>query len=67
VTVTINRPDGTSKTVPALNIREAGAVIAYALHYNTGISRKDATRHAMTAEKTGTVSAEGYTFTIEKG
>lgn len=66
-TVTITYPDGATKAVPAAKIRDAGQTVAFALHYNTGISRKDATRYAMQAEKDGAVSAAGYSFTITKG
>ena len=63
-TVTRTTPDGETKSHQFADIRDAGRQVAFVLHYNTGISRQQATRHGMTAERERCLTIEGYTFTI---
>lgn len=63
-TVTRHLPDGTVKTQEATSKRNAGQLVAWCLHDNTTMDKKTATKHGIEAEKTGTTSANGYTFTI---
>lgn len=65
-TVARTLPNGTIKYYAAGTIRDAAKHIAYCLADNTGMPRTEATRHASYAEKHGSVSAAGYTFTICK-
>jgi hypothetical protein len=66
MTLTTTTPTGKQRTAHVSKMRDAGQIIAYTLADNTGIARKEATRLAMHAEKTGTLTTHGYTFTIEQ-
>ena len=65
MTVTTITPTGKQRTTEVTKIREAGQIVAWTLADNTGMTRKDATRLAMQAEKTGTLESNGYTFRID--
>jgi methionine aminopeptidase len=66
-TVTVQAPSGKTRQQEVEKIREAGQVVAFALHYGADIDRKAATKLGMQAEKERTLSHAGYTFVIEKG
>ncbi len=64
MTVARTLPNGTIKYYPAGTLKDAARHIAYCLADNTGMNKSEASKHAATAERTGTVSAAGYTFVI---
>jgi hypothetical protein len=66
-TVTTTTPQGKERIAECKNIREAGQRVAWSLHDNLGISKRDATQLGMQAERDRTLTHEsGYQFTIEK-
>jgi hypothetical protein len=65
-TVTTTTPQGKQRTRDCKNIREAGQAVAWCLHDNLNLSRRDATQLGMLAEKDRQLDHEsGYQFRIE--
>lgn len=64
--VTRTLPTGEQKEREFAKIREVGQHVAFCLHDNTGMDKKQATRCGMEAERTGRVEAAGYTFVVVK-
>lgn len=65
LTVTTHTPQGKTRQAEVAKIKDAGRIVAYTLADNLNITRKEATKLAMQAEKERTLSHGGYTFTIE--
>lgn len=64
IAVTTTTPAGNQRTSTVAKRRDAGRIIAYTLADNTTITRQNATKLAMQAEKIGSVESHGYSFSI---